>query len=178
LRPDLRALDAGCGTGIVTLALRDALLRRGLGYKALHGFDLTPAMLNRFRETLRARGIDGVETVQADVLRLDALPPEWTYYDLVVSASMMEYLSRARLVDALAALRDRLNPDGQLVLFITRRNWLMRLLIGRWWKANLYSASELRDMFARAGFSTVAFGSFPLSVRHLALWGHIVEARR
>ena len=31
LRPDLRVLDAGCGTGIVTLALRHALLCRGFG---------------------------------------------------------------------------------------------------------------------------------------------------
>ena len=40
LRSGLRVLDAGCGTGIVTLALRDALERRGL----------TPGLLASFRE--------------------------------------------------------------------------------------------------------------------------------
>ena len=73
LRSGLRVLDAGCGTGVVTLAFRDALARHGLTPGVLHAFDLTPAMLERFRATLRARAIDGVETMQADVLALDAL---------------------------------------------------------------------------------------------------------
>ena len=52
IRPGLRILDAGCGTGAVTLALRDALLRRGFMPQSFHGFDLTPAMLDLFRKTL------------------------------------------------------------------------------------------------------------------------------
>jgi SAM-dependent methyltransferase len=178
LHSGLRVFDAGCGTGILTLALRDALVGRGLQPWTLHGCDLTPAMLERFRATLQRRDIQDVELWQADVLRLAALPPAWRDYDLVVSASMMEYLPRDRLVDALAGLRGLLAPDGRLVLFITRRNALMRPLIGRWWEANLYDARELAHAFDRAGFPRVAFGKFPLAFRHLALWGHIVVAQR
>jgi SAM-dependent methyltransferase len=178
LRSDLRVLDAGCGTGIVTLALREALLARGLRPLLLHGFDLTPAMIERFRETMRRRAVDGIDVIQADVLQLDALPRSWTNYDLIVSASMMEYLPRHRLVDALGGLRELLGEDGTLVLFITRQNWLMRRLIGQWWKANLYTARDLDEAFRRAGFSAVAFRTFPLSFRYLALWGYVVEARR
>lgn len=178
LRSGLRVLDAGCGTGIVTLALREALVRRGLEPGTLHGFDLTPAMLERFRARLERRGIRDIELVQADVLRLDALPPAWSDYDLIVSASMLEYLPRERLVDALAGLRGRLKDGGRLVLFITRHNVLTRPLIGRWWQSNLYGAHELAEAFDRAGFSDVAFGRFPLAFRYLALWGHIVVARR
>src|SRR5512145_2202245 len=94
LRSGLRVLDGGCGTGIVTLALREALLRRGLTPGAMHAFDLTPAMLERFRRTLRARGIEGIDLAQADVLELHALPTSWNNYDLIVSASMLEYLPR------------------------------------------------------------------------------------
>lgn len=86
----LRVLDAGCGTGVVTLALRDALVRRGFVPGALHAFDLTPATRERFQRRLRDRGIDGVETVQADVLALASLPGAWAEYDLVVSASMLD----------------------------------------------------------------------------------------
>ncbi len=178
LRSDLRVLDAGCGTGIVTLALRAALLQRNLRPGLLHGFDLTPAMIAHFRLVLQRRAIEGIEVMQANVLQLDALPPSWTNYDLIVSASMMEYLPRNRLVDALGGLHGLLREGGSLLLFITRRNWLMRPLIGGWWEANLYTAEELEDSFRRAGFSALAFRSFPLAFSYLALWGYVVEGHR
>ena len=178
LGANLRVLDAGCGTGVVTLALRDALAARGLAATTLHAFDLTPAMLDHFRSTLQARGVAEVELAEANVLHLDALPASWTAYDLIVSASMLEYVPRDRFVDALRGLRERLREGGTFVLFMTRRNPLMRLLIGRWWQSNLYTAPELADTFQRAGFSRVAFRSFPLAGRHLSLWGYIVEAAR
>ena len=178
LRSGLRVLDAGCGTGIVTLGLRDALVRRGLTPGPLRAFDLTPAMLERFRHMLSVRAIDGVETAQANVLELNSLPEAWTQYDLIVSASMLEYVPQDRFADALGALRDRLREDGRFVLFITRRNWLTRLLIVRWWQANLYSAAELRDAFRRAGFSRCSLQKFPPAARYLALWGYVIEAGR
>jgi cyclopropane fatty-acyl-phospholipid synthase-like methyltransferase len=106
------------------------------------------------------------------------LPADWTGYDLIVSASMMEYLPRERLSDALAGLGSRLVDGGTLVLFITRQNPLMAPLIGRWWDANLYRRVELQQTFDRAGFGDIAFRRFPLAFRHLDLWGHIVEASR
>ena len=110
--------------------MRDAFVRRGCAPKALHAFDLTPAMLDRLRETLRRRGINGVELAEANVLQLDGLPASWRDYDLVVSASMLEYVPRDRFVDALAGLRARVHEGGSFVLFMTRRNPLTRLLIG------------------------------------------------
>ena len=176
LRSGLRVLDAGCGTGIVSLALRDALLAGGFEPGALHAFDLTPAMLEHFHATIRARSIERIELEQADVLELDSLPSAWTGYDLIVSASMMEYLPRDRLADALAGLRGRSSEGGRLLLFITRQSRLMDPLIGRWWDANLYRRRELREAFERAGFESVEFRSFPRAYRYLDLWGHIVEA--
>jgi 2-polyprenyl-3-methyl-5-hydroxy-6-metoxy-1,4-benzoquinol methylase len=177
LRPGLRVLDAGCGTGVVTLGLQEALARRGLLPASLHAFDLTPAMLDRFRLRLAARGITSVEMREADVLHLEALPAEWTGYDLVVSASMLEYVPRDRFAGALSALRGRLTHEGRLVLFITRRSWLMRPLIGRWWASHLYTRAELRRAFETAGFGSVSFDRFPGWFRYLDAWGHIVLAR-
>ncbi len=171
-------LDAGCGTGIVTLALRDALLRRGLVPGPVHAFDLTPAMLEHFRDTLRKREIEGIDLAQANVLELERLADSWGNYDLIVSASMLEYLPRSRLSTALTGLRSLLKEGGSLVLFITRRNWLTRPLIGRWWRSNLYAKSELEQAFRDAGFASITFGEFPPLYRYLALWGYIIEARR
>jgi len=55
----MRILDAGCGTGITTLALLSALESRGVPAGAIDAFDLTPAMLERFRATLANSGIEG-----------------------------------------------------------------------------------------------------------------------
>jgi cyclopropane fatty-acyl-phospholipid synthase-like methyltransferase len=143
----------------------------------VHGFDLTPKMLENFRETLQTEAIEGVYVAKADVLELDTLPDGWKNFDLIVSAAMMEYLPRERLVDALRGLRSRLNETGSIVLFITRQNSLMKPLIGRWWDANLYSVEELEESFRLAGFSAIAFRSFPFPYKHLSLWGHIIDAK-
>jgi ubiquinone/menaquinone biosynthesis C-methylase UbiE len=177
LKSGLHVLDAGCGTGIATLALRKAMLNRQLQPGILNCFDITPKMLAIFREKLRTDAIEGIEVEQADVLHLEALPEDWKDFDLIISAAMMEYLPSERLVDALSGLRSRLGDTGGIVLFITRKNWLMRFLIGNWWGANYYKQAELAEYFRRAGFSKITFSSFPFPYKHLSVWGNIVEAR-
>ncbi len=178
LRCGIRVLDAGCGTGAALLALHEAFVARGLARGSLHGFDLTPAMLDRLRASMQSRGIEGVELLQADVLTLETLPAAWSNYDLIVSASMLEYVPREQFVAALSGLRARLSEGGSLLLFMTRDNWLMRPLIGRWWQSNLYTAQQLKTAFAEAGFSAITFRRFPPLYRYLAFWGHYIEARR
>jgi cyclopropane fatty-acyl-phospholipid synthase-like methyltransferase len=176
LRSGLAVLDAGCGTGGLTLAVRQALADRALTAERFHGFDLTPAMLEHLRKRLHSEARTDVELRQADVLRLDTLPADWRGYDLVVSASMLEYVPRDRLAEALGGLRALLNSGGRFLLFITKRNWLMRPLIGRWWRGHLYSTEEVRDALGQAGFASVTFRTFPPPFRHFDAWGHIAEA--
>ena len=178
LHPGLRILEAGCGTGALTFAVWDAAEQRGIRFGTFDTFDLTPAMLDRLRASLRRRRVDCIRLVEANVLDLDALPADWRDYDLVVSASMLEYVPRERFADALHGLRERLKDGGRFVLFVTRRNPLTRMLIGRWWQSNLYTASELMREFMAAGFSRVRFRSFPFAARYLSAWGHVVEANR
>lgn len=178
LADGLKVLDAGCGTGVVMLGFRDALLARGFRPGTLHGLDLTPAMMDRFRETMAARQITDIRLAQCNVLKLDELAPDWKDYDRVISASMLEYVPRERFVDAIAGLRDRLKPGGTFTLFMTRRNLFMHPLIGHWWQSNLYSRDELQQAFGQAGYTDIAFRRFSGLFVYLNLWGYVVEARR
>jgi cyclopropane fatty-acyl-phospholipid synthase-like methyltransferase len=115
--------------------------------------------------------------VQANVLELERLPSSWGNYDLIVSASMLEYVDCDRFIAALSGLRALLNENGTFVLFITRKNWVMQQLTGRWWQSTIYSAVELQGSFLRTGFSPIQFRTFPSAFSHLDLWGFIIEAQ-
>lgn len=176
LHSDMKVLDAGCGSGLLTQACYSIARERELAGVHFHGFDLTPHMLDRFRAWIAEHRIRGIELAEADVLRLETLPCGWTGYDLVVTASMLEYLPRDRVAEALRNLRARLKPGGSVLLFISRRNLLTRLLIRKWWNAHVYDRGEVAAMLEGAGFTQVRFKCFPGRHFHLNLWGHVIQA--
>ena len=176
LRGGLRILDAGCGFGMVTFALLGALRKKNSDYDAIDAFDLTPAMLARFQSELTTRRISRVRLQQADVLNLEALPPSWTNYDLIVSASMLEYLPKQDLSRALAGLHARLAGDGHILVMITRKTPETRVFIEWWWNAERYTEDELRRAFAEAGFRNLVFRRFPWRYFWLNRANYVVEA--
>jgi cyclopropane fatty-acyl-phospholipid synthase-like methyltransferase len=179
LHPKLRVLDAGAGFGTVTFALLDALGHRGIQPEAIEAFDLTPAMLARFQAELDSRGVTKVHLRQANVLELDQqLPSSWCNYDLIVSASMLEYVANTQLSQALSALGARLARDGTLLVIITRKNWITRALIERWWQAARYSRKELREAFSSGGFGNLIFLRFPIRYFWQNFSNHVVMAKR
>jgi len=177
LRPGLRVLDAGCGSGVVTFALIEAMTRRGLKYESIHAFDLTPAMLSRFQTSLNTCGINDVQLRQADVLALDQLPQSWIEYDLILSASMLEYLPKNELPLALAELRKRLSPNGSLLIVITKKSAEAKILIEWWWRSERYARDELHQAFAAGGFRDVTFRRFPDKYFWLNGGSYAIEAR-
>jgi SAM-dependent methyltransferase len=176
LRAGLRVLDAGCGFGMVTFALLQALRKRNLDYDAIDAFDLTPAMLARFQSELKTRRITRVQLQQADVLALESLPASWANYDLIASASMLEYLPKQDLSRALAALRARLAPHGHILVVITRKTPETKLFIEWLWHAERYAKDELRRAFAEAGFRNPIFRLFPWRCFWLNRANYVVEA--
>jgi SAM-dependent methyltransferase len=177
LQANLRILDAGCGSGLVTRSAYRVASEQGLDGIAFHAFDLTPTMLDRFRAWVAENEVGNVELRLADVLKPQELPDTWSGYDLVLSSAMLEYIPKPELSTALGNLRLRLKPGGTLVFIISRRNWLTELLIQRWWKANLYERDELTRIVRAAGFSEATFRRFSFPHEQLNLWGFVIEAR-
>jgi ubiquinone/menaquinone biosynthesis C-methylase UbiE len=177
LRPGLRALDAGAGFGTATFALLDALRQRRIEPSVIDAFDLTPAMLEQFQAELDARGVSQVRLKQGNVLTLWQFPPSWSDYNLIVSASMLEYLAKADLSQALSGLRGRLVANGTLLAVVTRKNWITKILIEWWWHAATYTRQELREAFAGSGFHDLVFIKFPLRYFWLNISNYVVVAR-
>lgn len=175
-QPDLRVLDAGCGFGLASLALCDLLRERGLDYERIDAFDLTPAMLARFQQAIEVDGLPRVTLRRANVLDESALPAGWRGYDLVLCASMLEYLSERDLVRALGLLRARMAPGARMVVMISRRSWETKLLIDWLWQANRYRRRTLVDALDAAGFQRPRFVRFPWRYGWLNRANHVVLA--
>ena len=105
LKPPLRVLDLGCGTGLVGNAFKD-LAAGG----RLDGIDLAPRML----EVARKRGIYD-DLILGDLETVLAAPGP--SYDLIVSADTMVYLGD--LAPTFRGVFNRLNPGG-FYLFAVR----------------------------------------------------------
>jgi len=99
-RPCARALDAGCGEGLLTAALR-----RRAGH--VTGIDLDAASIERAR---RDHAAPGVDFVVGDVL---THPFEPASFDLVVCCAALHHMDEAA---ALPRLRDLLRPGGALAV--------------------------------------------------------------
>ncbi|MBI3117239.1 MAG: class I SAM-dependent methyltransferase [Candidatus Hydrogenedentes bacterium] len=166
---DLRILDAGCGHGDVMKAcLRIADQRKYVGV-SLFAFDLTPAMLAELEAWAAQQASIPIQTQVADILEPDQLPPSWTHMDRIICSAMLEYVPRERLAEALGNLRARLAPGGHLLVYITRRNWLTRWLIARWWAANIYTPAKVEEALRHAGFQSITFTRFPFPYAYLNL---------
>jgi 2-polyprenyl-3-methyl-5-hydroxy-6-metoxy-1,4-benzoquinol methylase len=166
-------LDAGCGTGLSIIALVDALKRRGLHHRKINAFDLTPKMLDACRKRLDRQHVPSVELRQADTTRLDRqLPTGWTDYDLIICVSMLEHIPRTRLTGTLAALRQRLAPNGRLLVVVTRKSFYPTRRI---WRCNGYNRRELRQASTSAGFRQPAFRRYPWTHWWLNVGNHVLE---
>lgn len=177
IQPDMAVLDAGCGFGLASLALLEAMESSNLTCARMQAFDLTPAMLSRFREHLTSHPEFQVETRECDVMAMQALPASWNNYDLVISTSMLEYLPRHDLAHALANLRARIVSGGHIFVMMTRKTIEAKLLIEMGWQAQRYSRSELRAAFAQAGFVNQQFIPFPMRYAWMARANHVVVAQ-
>jgi SAM-dependent methyltransferase len=162
LTSNMKVLDAGAGTGLVTRVLYSLAREEGLSSIVFHAFDLTQAMLDVFHRWIHAEGAENdIYTRVQDVLHLETLPQTWSDYDLIVTSTMLEYVPTGSLHKAVAGLLGLLKPGGKMIWLLSGRTLPMRLFVGWIWRSNLYSKSELDAVLAKAGAVNVEYLSLP-----------------
>ena len=100
----MHALDYGCGTGLLSFPLHDALGRITLK-------DSSAGMLEVLREKIAAQGVNNMTVRQAD-LTAEPLPDE--RYDLIYSSMTLHHIPDTDGI--LRVFHDLLNPRGHLCI--------------------------------------------------------------
>lgn len=100
----MRALDYGCGTGLLSFPLKDAL-----GHITLK--DSSAGMLEVLREKIALQDITNMSVRQAD-LTAEPLPDE--RYDLIYSAMTLHHIPDTDRI--LSVFHQLLNPGGHLCI--------------------------------------------------------------
>ncbi len=101
LNKSMRAIEIGCGTGSLALALEDSL-----GY--ILGIDSSPEMVKMFLRKIIQLGLHDIDTISSDICRHR---PEGRF-DLAYSALAMHHIEDIEMV--LSRLHDILSNGGKL----------------------------------------------------------------
>ncbi len=169
IRDSDRILDAGCGFGILSKAVRDKIEREEVAGAEQHAFDISADMLEALRET----GLDDVDLRRLDVMDLSY---EDDHFDVIVTSAMFEYVPD--IDKGLASLKRCLKPGGKIYVFMSRKSRLNSFLFQPFGDPKGYSPKELEDIFERVGFQSIRRHGFPLTSCWLNLWGFILEASK
>jgi ubiquinone/menaquinone biosynthesis C-methylase UbiE len=153
LTDDSYVLDAGSGTGIVTLGFLDARIP----YRRVISYDLSHKSLSVARSELNGKkgkpGRTGL--VQGDVLEL---PFADETFDLVLTCGVLEYVD---LDQGLAEIARVLAPKGKLV-FIPVKPSLVGSMLEFLYKFRIHPLESVRRISSRH-FNIVGNHKFPLN---------------
>jgi trans-aconitate methyltransferase len=144
----LQVLDAGCGDGLLALAIA----KRHPAW-ALTGVDLNEELLGGARKRAAARGLPNVRFVPGN---LEEPLPE-RERDAVTAVECLSEIPDDR--QALRMMRDALRPGGLIVVQVPERDW-QPVLPGSadTWREQVrqgYTAEQLRSYLEEAGFAEV-----------------------
>ncbi|MEZ5343926.1 MAG: class I SAM-dependent methyltransferase [Pyrinomonadaceae bacterium] len=145
-------LDAGSGTGIVTLGFYSA----GFKPKKTYNLDLSHKSLKVSRDQFRKDKFvdaENVHTVQGNVL---SLPFTDNSFDLVLTCGVLEYVP---LNDGIKELARVLKPGGKLVLIPIKPNFVGKVL-KILYKFKIHSLDNVKNV-AKAYFNIVGDYEFP-----------------
>jgi trans-aconitate methyltransferase len=144
----LRVLDAGCGDGLLTLALA-----KSHPEWALLGIDLRADLLDGARKRASARGLGNVEFEPADLLQ----PLPFEGFDAVIALECLSEIPDDEA--ALAAMFGAAAPGAMLAVQVPDRDW-RPVLPGSaaTWREQVrqgYTQSGLEALLAKTGLERV-----------------------
>lgn len=102
LHPDMHALDYGCGTGLLSFPLKDAL-------GSILMADSSAGMLDVVNEKIAAQGVTNMTTQQLDLM-VDEPPRQ--RFDLIVTSMTLHHVPDTDRI--LGVFHDLLKPGGHL----------------------------------------------------------------
>lgn len=167
LAPGMKALDAGCGPGVITAAIADVVGRQG----SVLGIDLHAQRLEEARA--HCAPLPQCSFLQGDVRKLEL--PENTF-DYVWCQFVMEYLSQP--AEAVAELIRVTRPGGRLVVSdvdaLGLHNWPVSPELAQGCQKfvaalaavglDLHAGRKIFHLFRRAGLEQVRVHLAPLWV--------------
>lgn len=149
LDEDAVVLDAGCGSGYLSLPIAARL-----AFGKVICVDLSDEMLSALERRARARGVDA--RVQALKAPVDSTGLEDASVDLVVSNNLLHEMQDPAA--AVAEWKRLLKPGGRMALSDFRSTRLVRLIMshGHGEKAsNLFDVGDLSSLLEQAGLENV-----------------------
>ena len=139
-----RVLDCGTGTGAFLSAFADA----AGGQPELHGIDVSPAMLEKARQSLAQRG----QNANFRLGELTRLPYPDAHFDVVLAAHVIEHMADPQA--ALAEMQRVLKPGGLVIVCVTRRSAMGRAIQLRW-RTHTVDEGGAKSWLDRAGFTAI-----------------------
>lgn len=154
-RSGLRALEYGCGTGVLSFLLRDRFAHMTLA-------DVSEGMLAVAREKIRAAGDDGMEAVRLDLL---ADPDPAERFDVVMSLMTLHHIPDTAAI--LRRFHDVLRPGG--TLFIADLDTEDGSFHGDGFDGHLgFDRDALGRLARAAGFKDVSFSTADVMTKKAA----------
>ena len=147
--PGETALDVGCGTGTLALAMESRQ-----GTVQVHGIDASPEMIDVAREKATKAG----SQVDFQVALIEAIPFPDATFDLVTSSMMLHHLPDGLKRAGLAEIRRVLKPGGRFMAmdFAAQSHSPLGHLLSIFGHAHGESTIEkLTPMLRDAGFSVI-----------------------
>lgn len=154
INSDSLVLDAGCGTGLATLALHSAGYRPRKTFALDLSFNSLTVARQQFRNDRTARARE-IEEVQGNLL---SLPFESESFDAILTCGALEYVPLDAGMQELARV---LKPNGMMVMIPVRPSPISAVL-EIIYNFKTHSAREVRKISGRY-FNFVGNHKFPIT---------------